>query len=119
MSSHTSILAWKIPWTEEPAGPQSMGPESDMTEPLNTSLLQEGPQGLLGSILSADPKVPCHHGQGSLQGGACYFTPVVLTEPWPLQTPLGGMPSDHTSAGSLSSSLQGPYCTPEVVRAHM
>ena len=23
--THSSILAWKIPWTEEPGGPQSMG----------------------------------------------------------------------------------------------
>ena len=22
---HSSILAWEIPWTEEPSGPQSMG----------------------------------------------------------------------------------------------
>ena len=25
MVTHSSILAWKIPWTEEPTGPQSMG----------------------------------------------------------------------------------------------
>ena len=25
MATHSSILAWKIPWTEEPVGPQSMG----------------------------------------------------------------------------------------------
>ena len=25
MSTHSSILAWKIPWTEEPGRPQSMG----------------------------------------------------------------------------------------------
>jgi len=25
MSTHSSILAWKIPWIEEPAGPQTMG----------------------------------------------------------------------------------------------
>ena len=25
MATHTSIRAWKIPWTEEPGGPQSMG----------------------------------------------------------------------------------------------
>ena len=24
MVTHSSILAWKIPWTEEPGGPQSM-----------------------------------------------------------------------------------------------
>ena len=25
MATHSSILAWKIPWTKEPAGLQSMG----------------------------------------------------------------------------------------------
>ena len=25
MASHSSILAWKIPWTEEPGGLQSIG----------------------------------------------------------------------------------------------
>ena len=30
MGTHSSILAWKIPWTEEPGGLQSLGsPESD------------------------------------------------------------------------------------------
>ena len=33
METHSSILAWRIPWTEEPGGLQSMGvTESDMTE---------------------------------------------------------------------------------------
>ena len=25
MATHPSVLAWKIPWTEEPGGLQSMG----------------------------------------------------------------------------------------------
>ena len=33
MATHSSILAWRIPWTEEPGGLQSMGSkESDMTK---------------------------------------------------------------------------------------
>ena len=28
MATHSSILAWRIPWTEEPAGQQSMGSKS-------------------------------------------------------------------------------------------
>ena len=33
MASHSSILAWEIPWTEEPGGLQLMGhKESDMNE---------------------------------------------------------------------------------------
>ena len=36
MATHSSILAWRIPWTEEPGRLQSMGsPESDTTERLN------------------------------------------------------------------------------------
>ena len=27
MAAHSSILAWRIPWTEEPGGLQSMGPQ--------------------------------------------------------------------------------------------
>ena len=38
MAPHASILAWKIPWAEEPAGLQSMGhKESDMTEHTHAS----------------------------------------------------------------------------------
>ena len=33
VATHSSILAWRIPWTEEPGGLQSMGhKELDMTE---------------------------------------------------------------------------------------
>ena len=33
MATHSSILAWRTPWTEEPGGLQSMGhKELDMTE---------------------------------------------------------------------------------------
>ena len=37
MALYSSTLAWKIPWTEEPGGLQSMGllRESDMTEELH------------------------------------------------------------------------------------
>ena len=33
MATHSSILAWRIPWTEEPGRLQSMGSQSDTTEP--------------------------------------------------------------------------------------
>ena len=37
MATHSSILVWKIPWTEDPGRLQSMGlQESDTTEQLNT-----------------------------------------------------------------------------------
>ena len=28
MATHSSVLAWRIPWTEEPGGLQSMGSQS-------------------------------------------------------------------------------------------
>ena len=38
MATHSSILAWRISWTEEPGGLQSMGlQESDTTEWLTFS----------------------------------------------------------------------------------
>ena len=42
MATHSSILAWKIPWTEEPGGLQSMGhKELDMTEQLSMHILED------------------------------------------------------------------------------
>ena len=36
MATHSRIFAWRIPWTEEPDGLQSMGSEElDMTSQLN------------------------------------------------------------------------------------
>ena len=47
MATHSSFLAWRIPWTEKPGGLQSMGlqKESDTTVQLNThSVNKEGKQ---------------------------------------------------------------------------
>ena len=38
MATHTSILAWKIPWTEEAGGLQSMSDTTEATH-LNGSLV--------------------------------------------------------------------------------
>ena len=39
MATHSSTLAWRIPWTEEPGGLQSMGrKELGTTEQLTLSL---------------------------------------------------------------------------------
>ena len=32
MATHSSILAWRIPWTEDPGGPQSMGSQKSRTQ---------------------------------------------------------------------------------------
>jgi len=33
MATHSSILAWEIPWTEEPGGLQSKGSQKEFNEP--------------------------------------------------------------------------------------
>ena len=39
IATHSSVLAWRTPWIEEPDGQQSMGSqESDMTEQLTLVL---------------------------------------------------------------------------------
>ena len=35
LATHSSILAWRIPWTVEPGGLQSMGSQRDTTERLH------------------------------------------------------------------------------------
>ena len=32
MATHSSILAWRIPWTEEPSGLQSMSSQKSQTQ---------------------------------------------------------------------------------------
>ena len=43
MATHSSILAWEIPWTEEPGGPHSSWgrKESDTAERLSTCALKD------------------------------------------------------------------------------
>ena len=54
MATHSSILAWRIPWTEEPGGLQSMGLQRlDMTERLTPSF--KGHIGLLELLNDAAP----------------------------------------------------------------
>ena len=56
---HSSILAWRIPWTEEPGGLQSMGSQS-------LTLLKQLTY-VLGPIVDTRPSAvkkqsPCPHG---------------------------------------------------------
>ena len=45
MANHFSILAWRIPWTEEPGGLSPWGrTELDMTEELALSCIIEAPK---------------------------------------------------------------------------
>ena len=61
MAPHSSTLAWKIPWTEEPGGLQSMGSlQLDTTERLHfhvsLSCIGEGTGTPLQSSCLEDPR---------------------------------------------------------------
>ena len=43
IATHSSILAWRIPWTEEPDGLQSMGLQSQAQLTTNTQVFTGGP----------------------------------------------------------------------------
>ena len=49
MATHSSILAWRIPWTEEPGGLQSTGgKESDTTERLHFTFQSKDQETMVG-----------------------------------------------------------------------
>ena len=47
VATHSSILAWRIPWTEEPGGPQTMGVAKSQTrlKRLSTHAARTDPPG--------------------------------------------------------------------------
>ena len=68
MATHSSILAWKIPWTEEPGGLQSMRSQTAghnwVTEHTHTpgDLHACGLwTTLFKTILTSKPPIPCNH----------------------------------------------------------
>ena len=40
MAAHSSVLYWRIPWTEELGGPQPVESQLDMTEHAHTNALK-------------------------------------------------------------------------------
>ena len=70
MATHSSVLAWKIPWTEEAGGLQSMrSQESDMTQRLNH---QPRNVNIFGGTLCCPPRLKmCNLG---LQVKFCHNT---------------------------------------------
>ena len=51
MATYSSILAWRIPWSKEPGGLQSMGSQSDTAEWLTLSVLLRVASGQVFSAL--------------------------------------------------------------------
>jgi len=77
MATHFSVLVWKIPWTEEPSGLQSLGSgckESGTTEQTQLHICEGG--GLPGGASSKEPACQCrtHKRRG--------FDPWIEKIPW-------------------------------------
>ena len=65
MATHSSILAWEIPWTEEPSGLQSM--ESQKFG-LDLATKQKGRAAISNFILLNDKSTKLEVGGNSVQG---------------------------------------------------
>ena len=73
MATHSSILAWRIPWTEEPGRLHSMGSqESDTTQRQNNHHLLKGPLSKYSHNLRSS-WLGLHHGIGT------QFSPLATT----------------------------------------
>ena len=60
MAAHSSVLAWRIPWTEEPGGLQPMGSQRDTGEALRPASLLPGSPGLRpDQLLGPSAKCAC------------------------------------------------------------
>ena len=85
MATHPSILAWRIPWTEEAGGLQSMGSqESDTTEWLSHSLHPCIAGGFFTSWVTRETQ---HILKGSVNNNLCYYDFVEeFPEIWTLES---------------------------------
>ena len=98
MATHSSILAWKIPWIEEPGGLQSVGSQSRTQvsthagSPHTEGQSQcHGPEALWYQMPASDPGLHLHSKSGAFQSSR-QVLPVVpgsrlcLSKCWPLFT---------------------------------
>ena len=97
MAPHSSTFAWKIPWTEEPGGLQSMGSlELDTTERLHfhfsLSCIGEGNGNPLQCFCLENPR------DGKAWWAAIY-----------------GVAQSRTRLKWLSSSSSSRHCTPSIL----
>ena len=133
LTIHSSILAWKIPWREEPGGLQSMwSQESDTTEWLSTHALYFSTFSCKswwsqwrGSMLSAED--PILDGLGNLlKTRKMDFSPAhgrnsvtqVESSSLPGSRPAHGWPSTTCSALCFASSPLRLHCTPTPALKH-
>ena len=70
MATHSIILAWEIPWTEEPGGLQSMGSQVDMTEYAHTHTCPVLHHPRMADSVDEEPPVQSTEGTGA-KGKVC------------------------------------------------
>ena len=85
MAAHSSTLAWKIPWTEEPGGLQSMGSQrvrhdSETSLSLFTSHALEKEMATHTSVLAW--RIPGMAEPGGLPGGAWWAAVSGVAQSW-------------------------------------
>ena len=104
MSTHSSILAWRIPRTEQPDGPQSMGSqESDKTERLtHRQVTYDGSATVSGTLIDL-----CVHAR-SLQSRPTLCDPMDCSLPGSFVH--GIFQSKNTGVGCYAL-LQGIFLT--------
>jgi len=92
MATHSSILAWRIPWTEDPGGLQSMGLQRvlDTTEQLTlASTIQSNHDAAAKSLQSCptlcdptDSSPPGSPIPGILQAGTLEWVAISFSSAW-------------------------------------
>ena len=67
MVTHSSILAWEIPWTEESGGLESTGPQRSRTKLSNSAAVAADHKGqmVLGDVLLEDVTGTSYYGEQS------------------------------------------------------
>ena len=73
MATHSSILAWKVPWTEEPGGPQSTGLQRvrrDWATENNIYIMYIYKHTHISQLLSPDQSLHCQPGSLGTKPGS-------------------------------------------------
>ena len=107
MATHPSIPAWRIPWTEEPGGLQSMGSQRVTTEQLAHTQGKIPGSGQLPSDSSESPRKPLMGGMAQGQRRVQTLTPAPHPDPRPWW---GGQEKPRRDSVPTSPS-QSPVCT--------
>ena len=103
MAPHSSTLAWKIPWMEEPGGLQSMGSlESDMTERLHFHFSLS----CIGG--GNDNPLQCSCLENPRDRGAWWAAVYGVTQSWTRLKWLSSSSSSNT--GRTDAEAETPYC---------